>query len=437
MINNKASIIKKIEKKLAVVGIIGLGYVGMPLSLSFVNAGFKVIGFDIDSIKVDQIKNKKSHIWSISSKDLTEAMQKGFEPTVDISKISLVDIIIFCVPTPLTEYDQPELKYIIDSVKSIVPYLKQGQLISIESTTYPGTTEEEVIPRLEKSGLVVGKDIYVCYSPEREDPGNESYSTRTIPKIVGAYSDNCLDVAVSIYSQAVNKVVTVSSIKVAEMTKLHENIYRLINIGLVNEMKMICDKMKINIHEVVKAAQTKPFGFTAYYPGPGVGGHCIPIDPHYLTWKAKQFSIATKFITLAQTINEDMPKWILDKLLEELNLRGLILNNLNILFIGIAYKKNVDDIRESPSIKLMKLLNHNKALIDYHDPYIKNFKFNFLKKKEKESIDLKAKNIANYDLVVIATDHDNIDYKLIYQNAKLILDSRGRYYGNDKKIINA
>ena len=437
MIKNKASIIKKIDKKLAVVGIIGLGYVGMPLSLSFVNTGFKVIGFDIDSKKVDQIKNKKSHIWSISSKDLTEAMQKGFEPTVDISKISLVDIIIFCVPTPLTEYDQPELKYIIDSVKSIVPYLKQGQLISIESTTYPGTTEEEVIPRLEKSGLVVGKDIYVCYSPEREDPGNESYSTRTIPKIVGAYSDNCLDVAVSIYSQAVNKVVTVSSIKVAEMTKLHENIYRLINIGLVNEMKMICDKMKINIHEVVKAAQTKPFGFTAYYPGPGVGGHCIPIDPHYLTWKAKQFSIDTKFITLAQTINDDMPKWILDKLLEELNLRGLILNNLNILFIGIAYKKNVDDIRESPSIKLMELFNHNKALIDYHDPYIKNFKFNFLKYKEKESVDLKAKNIASYDLVVIATDHDNIDYELIYQNAKLIIDTRGRYYSNDNKIINA
>ena len=409
----------------------------MPLSLSFVNTGFKVIGFDIDSKKVDQIKNKISHIWSISSKDLTNAMLKGFEPTLDISKISLVDIIIFCVPTPLTKYGQPELKYIIDSVKSILPYLKQGQLISIESTTYPGTTEEEVIPRLEKSGLVVGKDIFVCYSPEREDPGNKSYSTRTIPKIVGAYSKNCLDIAVSIYSQAVNKVVPVSSIKVAEMTKLHENIYRLINIGLVNEMKMICDKMKINIHEVVKAAQTKPFGFTAYYPGPGVGGHCIPIDPHYLTWKAKQFSIDTKFITLAQTINEDMPKWILDKLLEELNLRGLILNNLNILFIGIAYKKNVDDIRESPSIKLMKLLNHNKALIDYHDPYIKNFKFNFLKKKEKESIDLKAKNIANYDLVVIATDHDNINYELIYQNAKLIVDTRGRYYSNDNKIINA
>ena len=437
MIKNKASIIKKIDKKLAVVGIIGLGYVGMPLSLSFVNTGFKVIGFDIDSKKVDQIKNKISHIWSISSKDLTNAMLKGFEPTVDISKISSVDIIIFCVPTPLTEYGQPELKYITNSVKSIVPYLKQGQLISIESTTYPGTTEEEVIPRLEKSGLVVGKDIFVCYSPEREDPGNESYSTRTIPKIVGAYSNDCLDIAVSIYSQAVNKVVPVSSIKVAEMTKLHENIYRLINIGLVNEMKMICDKMKINIHEVVKAAQTKPFGFTAYYPGPGVGGHCIPIDPHYLTWKAKQFSIDTKFITLAQTINEDMPKWILDKLLEELNLRGLILNNLNILFIGIAYKKNVDDIRESPSIKLMELFNHNKALIDYHDPYIKNFKFNFLKYKEKESVDLKAKNIASYDLVVIATDHDNIDYELIYQNAKLIIDTRGRYYSNDNKIINA
>ena len=307
----------------------------------------------------------------------------------------------------------------------------------MESTTYPGTTEEEVIPRLQQKGFIVGKDIYVCYSPEREDPGNESYSTRTIPKIVGAYSKDCLEVALSTYSIAIKEVIPVSSIQVAEMTKLHENIYRLINIGLVNEMKMICDKLKINIHEVIKAASTKPFGFTPYYPGPGVGGHCIPIDPNYLTWKAKQFSIETKFITLAQTINKEMPYWILDKLLEELNLRGKILNNLKVLFIGISYKKNVDDVRESPAVKLINLFNENKAEISYHDPFLEYFKFDFSEQKPQKSIKLKPKNISSYDLVVIATDHDNIDYQLIYDNAKLILDTRGKYSNSDKKIISA
>jgi UDP-N-acetyl-D-glucosamine dehydrogenase len=433
----KDKIIEKNNKKSSVIGIIGLGYVGMPLSLSFIKAGFKVIGFDVDKKKIEQIKKKKSYIWSISSEDISNALSQDFDVTVDFSKISLADIIIICVPTPLTKYGQPDLSYLIESINSIIPYIKKGQLISVESTTYPGTTEEEVVPRLLQKGFVVGKDIYVCYSPEREDPGNESYSTRTIPKVVGAYSKDCLEVAISTYSAAIKKVVPVSSMRVAEMTKLHENIYRLINIGLVNEMKMICDKMKIDIHEVIKAASTKPFGFTSYYPGPGVGGHCIPIDPNYLTWKAKQFSIETKFITLAQTINEDMPNWILDKLLEELNLRGKILNNLKVLFIGIAYKKNVDDVRESPAVKLINLFKENKAEVSYHDPFLEYFKFNFSEKNPQKSIELKPKNISSYDLVVIATDHDNIDYQLIYDNAKLILDTRGKYSNGDKKIINA
>lgn len=433
----KDKIIENNNKKSSVIGIIGLGYVGIPLSLSFVKAGFKVIGFDTDKKKIEQIKKKKSYIWSISSKDISNALSKGFDTTVDFSKISLVDVIIICVPTPLTKYGQPELKHLINSINSIMPYIKKGQLISIESTTYPGTTEEEVISRLEKKGFVVGKDIYVCYSPEREDPGNESYSTRTIPKVVGAKTKDCLEVALSTYSSVIKKVVPVSSIKVAEMTKLHENIYRLINIGLVNEMKMICDKLQIDIHEVIKAASTKPFGFTPYYPGPGVGGHCIPIDPNYLTWKAKQFSLETRFITLAQTINKEMPYWILDKLLEELNLRGKILNNLKVLFIGISYKKNVDDVRESPAVKLINLFNENKAEISYHDPFFEYFKFDFLEKKPQKSIKLKPKNISSYDLVVIVTDHDNIDYQLIYDNAKLILDTRGKYSNSDKKIISA
>ncbi len=434
---NKKNIINRINNKSAVIGIMGLGYVGMPLALNFINSGFKVIGFDIDSKKIEKIKKKKSYIWSISSKNIDNAISQGFEVTADFSKIKNTDIIIVCVPTPLTKYSQPELKYLIKSIESIKTYLKKGQLLSIESTTYPGTTEEEVIPILLRQGFVIGKDIFVCYSPEREDPGNESYSTRTIPKIVGGYSKECLEVALCIYSKAIKKVIPVSSLRVAEMTKLHENIYRLINIGLVNEMKIICDKMKIDIHEVIQAAKTKPFGFTPYYPGPGVGGHCIPIDPNYLTWKAKQFSIETRFINLAQAINKEMSYWILDKLLEELNYRGKILNNLKVLFIGIAYKKNVDDVRESPSIKLINLFSENKAIINFHDPYIKYFKFDFLNKKFHKSINLGPKKISNYDLVVIATDHDSIDYNLIYDHAKLILDTRGRYSGSDKKIINA
>jgi UDP-N-acetyl-D-glucosamine dehydrogenase len=433
--NYKSIILKKNNNKSSIIGVIGLGYVGMPLCLSFINSGLKVIGLDIDNSKIEQIKKKTSYIWSISSKDIKNALSKGFEVTTDYSKISLIDIIIICVPTPLTKYGQPELKYLIQSINSIIPYVKKGQLISIESTTYPGTTEEELVPRLQQKGFTVGKDIYVCYSPEREDPGNESYSTRTIPKVVGGYSKDCLDVAVSTYLLTIKKVVPVSSMRVAEMTKLHENIYRLINIGLVNEMKMICDKMNIDIHEVIKAAKTKPFGFTPYYPGPGIGGHCIPIDPNYLTWKAKQFSIETRFITLAQTINKEMPYWILDKLLEELNKRGKILNNLKVLFIGIAYKKNIDDVRESPAIKLIKLFYENKAKINYHDPYIKNFEFENTDNKSQKSIELKPKNISNYDLIVITTDHDNINYNLIYNNAKLILDTRGRYLMSDKKII--
>jgi UDP-N-acetyl-D-glucosamine dehydrogenase len=435
----KSKIIKKNNNKSSIIGIIGLGYVGMPLSLSFVKAGFKVIGFDVDKKKIEQIKKKKSYIWSISSKDIDIAISKDFEVTTDFSRMSSVDTIIICVPTPLTKYGQPELRYLVQSINSIIPYVKKGQLISIESTTYPGTTEEELIPRLQKKGFIVGKDIYVCYSPEREDPGNESYSTRTIPKIVGAYSKDCLEIAVSIYSKAIKTVVPVSSLRIAEMTKLHENIYRLINIGLVNEMKMICDKMNIDIHEVIKAAKSKPFGFTPYYPGPGVGGHCIPIDPNYLTWKAKQFSIETKFINLAQTINKSMPNWILDKLLMELSFRGKILNKLKILFIGISYKKNVDDVRESPSVDLIKLFYENKALFDYHDPYVHKFNFNFLKKKikTKKSIKLNPRNILNYDLVVISTDHDNIDYELISKNAHLILDTRGKYSSLDERIIKA
>jgi UDP-N-acetyl-D-glucosamine dehydrogenase len=428
---------KYFRKKKCIVGVIGLGYVGMPLALSFINSGFKkVVGFDIDKNKIKDINNCKSFIWSISSKDIKNALSEGFVATNDFSKISELDAIIICVPTPLNKYGQPELKFLINSINTVIPYTKKGQLISIESTTYPGTTEEELIPKL-KSKFNLGKNFFVCYSPEREDPGNESYSTRTIPKVIGGYTKNCLQIGIDLYSQAIKNVVSVSSLKVAEMTKLHENIYRLINIGLVNEMKMICDKMNIDIHEVIEAAKTKPFGFTPFYPGPGVGGHCIPIDPNYLTWKAKQFSVETRFITLAQRINEEMSNWILDKLLEELNLRGKILSNLRVLFLGISYKKNVDDTRESPSIKLINLFKEHKAIISYHDPYVSSYKFNFSEKKFHKSIKLNSKNISSYDLVVISTDHDNINYDTVFKSSKLILDVRGKYLTKNKKVMKA
>lgn len=430
------SLITKNNNKSSIIGVIGMGYVGMSISLTFVNAGFKVIGFDTDKKKIQKIKNKKSYISSISSDDINSMMSKGLEVTVNFSKISLVDVIIICVPTPLTRLGNPDLKYLTSSINSIIPHIKEGQLISLESTTYPGTTEEEIVPRLKKNNFKIGKNIFLCYSPEREDPGNKNYSTKIIPKVIGGYSKNCLEAAVSIYSKSIKKIVPVSSIQVAEMTKLHENIHRLVNIGLVNEMKMICDKFNIDIREVIEAAKTKPFGFTPYYPGPGAGGHCVPVDPMYLTWKAKQYSSKTRFISLAQKVNEEMPKWILDKLLKELSFKEKKLNKLKVLFIGVTYKKNINDLRESPSIKLMKLFQKKKALIKYHDPYVQNLKLDIFAKKIK-SIKLHAKNIINQDLVVITTDHDDIDYSLIYENSKLILDTRGKYSGIDKKIINA
>ena len=432
---NSKKLLELAESKEITIGIIGLGYVGMPLALSFVKAGFQVIGFDIDKTKIEQINRFESYIWSISSSDLSEALKKGLTVTNDMSKSSTADVLIICVPTPLNKNDQPDLKYVLDSTDAILPFLRNGQLISLESTTYPGTTEEEILPRIEKAGYIVGEDIFLCYSPEREDPGNESYSTRTIPKIVGGYSKACLELGVKIYSKAVIKVVPVSSTRVAEMSKLHENIYRSINIGLVNEMKMVCDKMKIDIHEVIRAANTKPFGFNAYYPGPGVGGHCIPIDPLYLSWKARELSIETKFIDLASKINRSMPAWILKKVSDELNIRNTVFDNLQILFVGISYKKNVDDIRESPSIELMKLFKKNNSNIHYSDPYIPELKIET--EVTLKSVKLNHENIRLFDIVVITTDHDNIDYKLILKSSKLIVDTRGVYKMNDPKIIKA
>ena len=430
--NYKSIILKKNNCKSSIIGVIGLGYVGMPLSLSFSKSGIKVIGFDIDKKKIEQINKKESYIWSISSKDIGKAISKGFEATNDFSKISLVDAVIICVPTPLNKFDQPELKYLIQSINSVVSNVKKGQLISIESTTYPGTTEEELIPRLIKKSFIVGKDIFVCYSPEREDPGNESFATRTIPKIIGGYTKNCLEVGISIYSLGIKKVVPVSSLRIAEMTKLHENIYRLINIGLVNEMKMICDKLSINIHEVITAAKTKPFGFTPYYPGPGIGGHCIPIDPLFLNYAAKKYGYDSKFVKLSADVNIKTVKFIEKKVISFLIKNNIKLSSANILFLGLAYKKNIDDYRESASLKLFDLLTRKKIKkIKFYDPHFKKDNIpkniNLLKK-------LTAKNLLEFDLVILLTDHDRFDYKFIDKNSKKIIDCRGRFSISDKII---
>ena len=352
----KVALKAKLQDKSAIIGIVGLGYVGLPLMLRYSEIGYKVIGFDIDKSKVDALKNGKSYIEHISSDSIQNALEAGFEATSDFSRAGAADALILCVPTPLNKYREPDLSFVIDTTDALTPYLRAGQVISLESTTYPGTTEEELLPRIESTGLKVGVEIFLVYSPEREDPGNPDYVTRTIPKVVGGHTANCLDVGKTLYESAIDRIVPVSSTKAAEMTKLLENIHRAVNIGLVNEMKIVADRMGIDIHEVITAAATKPFGFTAYYPGPGLGGHCIPIDPFYLTWKAREYDVNTRFIELAGEVNTGMPRWVISKVMDALNERGKALKGAKILVLGIAYKRNVDDMRESPSVELMELL---------------------------------------------------------------------------------
>jgi UDP-N-acetyl-D-glucosamine dehydrogenase len=420
-----------------VVGVIGLGYVGLPLCLRFAESGFRVLGFDIDAWKVGELSSGRSYIEHIPPERIVAGLQKGFAATHDFARTGEPDALIICVPTPLNEHREPDLSFIIDTVDSIVGYLRPGQLLSLESTTYPGTTDEEIVPRVEARGLKVGSDIFVVFSPEREDPGNPLFGTRNIPKIVGGYSKDCLEVGSFLYGAAVDRVVPVSSTRAAEMTKLLENIHRAVNIGLVNEMKIVSDRMGIDIHEVIKAAATKPFGFTAYYPGPGLGGHCIPIDPFYLTWKAREFGIHTRFIELAGEVNSSMPAWVVGKCIDALNNHRRSLNGSRVLLLGIAYKKNVDDMRESPSAELLELLTEKGAIVAYSDPHIPVFakmrKYSF----DLKSISLTPEVVATYDLVLLATDHDRFDYNLIQKSAKLIVDTRGRYSPDLPNVVKA
>ena len=428
--------IKRYQDKEAIIGIVGLGYVGLPLLLRYTQVGFKVIGFDIDSFKVDSLNTGKSYIEHIAA-DKIQAAQSLFEATTDFSRIGECDAIILCVPTPLNQHREPDISYVIDTTDAVKPYLRAGQLLSLESTTYPGTTEEELLPRVEESGLKVGENFFLVYSPEREDPGNPNFETRTIPKVVGGHTDKCLQVGIALYGAAIDQVVPVSSTKAAEMTKLLENIHRAVNIGLANEMKIVADKMGVDIYEVIDAAKTKPFGFVAYYPGPGIGGHCIPIDPFYLTWKAREFGVNTRFIELAGEINSGMPDYVVNKTALALNDREKSLKGSRVLILGIAYKKNVDDMRESPSVFVMEKLRDLGAKVAYSDPHVPSFpkmrEHNF----ELDSVELTADNIASYDCVILTTEHDKFDYALLEQHAQLIVDTRGKFTTQSGKVIKA
>jgi len=430
-------LISKFEDRAAVIGIVGLGYVGLPLMLRYVDVGFKVLGFDIDVEKVTKLNRGQSYIEHISSQSIEKACAKKFEATTDFTRVVEADALIICVPTPLNAYREPDLSFVLDTTDALVPFMRPGQIMSLESTTYPGTTDEELKPRLESRGLVVGENVFLVFSPEREDPGNPNFETRTIPKICGGTTAACLQAGIALYSIAIDTVVPVSSTKAAELTKLLENIHRAVNIGLVNEMKIIADKMDIDIHEVIRAAATKPFGFTAYYPGPGLGGHCIPIDPFYLTWKARQYGLHTRFIELAGEINSDMPHWVIGKLTDALNDRSRSIKGSKVLVLGIAYKKNVDDMRESPSVELMEILRDKGAAISYSDPHIPVFPKMREHHFDLSSVALTADSIASYDVVLLATNHTGFDYELIQKNARLIIDTRGVYLNPMPNVVKA
>ena len=420
------ALLGKLADRSAVIGIVGLGYVGLPLALRFAQVGYRVLGLDIDGAKVDALREGRSYIEHIAAASVKAARDAGFEPSTDFARAKEADALIICVPTPLNKYREPDLSFVLQTTDSLVPHLRPGQVVSLESTTWPGTTDEELKPRVESRGLKVGADVFLCFSPEREDPGNASYKTQTIPKVCGGMTPACLEAGLALYGQVIDRVVPVSSTRAAEMTKLLENIHRAVNIGLANEMKIICDRMGIDVHEVIRAAATKPFGFVPYWPGPGLGGHCIPIDPFYLTWKAREYGLHTRFIELAGEINSGMPLWVIGRVVDALNERGRALKGARVLVLGIAYKKNVDDMRESPALTLIELMEQAGAKVAYHDPFIKAVKPSreHANLTGRKSVTLTPKSLSSADAVLIVTDHDDVDYALIGRHAGLVLDTR-------------
>ena len=436
-----SAFLEKVENRTAKVGIIGLGYVGLPLALLYSNQKFAVTGFDIDQKKVETLAAGGTYIVRIPGEEIQEAKKSGFSATADYRRISEMDAIIICVPTPLDEYHEPDMTYIVDTVRAIAPHVRSGQLIILESTTYPGTTEEVVIPLLEKGnprGLRTARTeneegFFVAFSPEREDPGNDTVARHDIPKVIGGVGEVATRLAAALYGSIFHRTVPVSTPATAEMTKLLENIYRCVNIALVNELKLLCNRMGIDIWEVIEAAKTKPFGFHPFYPGPGLGGHCIPVDPFYLSWKAKEFDFHTRFIELAGEINTAMPYHVVSSVGEALNTRKKALNGAKVLVLGVAYKKDIDDLRESPSLTIIELLQKSGAEVSYNNPY-----FKFVGKGRK--YDLQMTNtpldkLAGYDCVLIVTDHSDYDYKRIVRESQLVVDTRNATKGIDAPNI--
>lgn len=432
---NFQQLIKKLSGKEATIGIVGLGYVGLPLVTRYSAVGYRVLGFDIDKSKTDFLNSGQSPIEHIKSSDITSAIRAGFEATTDFSRVSEVDALILCVPTPLNKNREPDLSFVLETVESLMPFIKPGQVLSLESTTYPGTTAEELAPRIKSCGVEIGTNFFLVYSPEREDPGNLDFTTNTIPKICGGFSPACLEVGLALYSQVIDTVVPVSSTQAAELTKLLENIHRAVNIGLVNEMKIVADRMGIDIYEVIDAAATKPFGFVPYYPGPGLGGHCIPIDPFYLTWKAREYGINTRFIELAGEVNGAMPDYVVHKIQYGLNRDRKSINASRILILGIAYKPNVDDMRESPSVQIMEKLRDMGAQVSYSDPHIAHFPVMREHHFDLSSVELTPDTLASFDCVVIATHHKQFDFEFVLKNSQLIVDARGVYREDHEKVV--
>jgi UDP-N-acetyl-D-glucosamine dehydrogenase len=433
--NQATKTTQRIESRQARIGIVGMGYVGLPLALLFSEERFAITGFDIDPGKVDKLNRGESYIVRIPASEIQAARQHGFHATTDYSMIAQMDVVIICVPTPLTEFHEPDLSFVTGTVSSIAPHLRQGQLIILESTTYPGTTEEVVVPLLEQgnpSSMRVARDaessgFYVAFSPEREDPGNDTVARRDIPKVVGGCGPVALELASAVYSTIFNRTVPVSSPAAAEMTKLLENIYRCVNIALVNELKQLCMRMDIDLFEVISAAKTKPFGFQAFYPGPGLGGHCIPIDPFYLSWKAKQFDFNTRFIELAGEVNLAMPYFVVENIVEAMSQRGKALHGSRVLVLGMAYKRDIDDLRESPSLTIIELLQKRGAHVEYNDPF-----FPFVGRGRKYVLNMTCTpldKIPEFDCVVIVTDHSQYDYADIVSKAELVVDTRNATKG--------
>jgi len=432
---------QRLDSRNARIGVVGMGYVGLPLALLFAEQRFAITGFDIDQKKVDTLNRGESYIVRIGATEIQAARTHGFMATADYSRIAQMDMVIICVPTPLNEYHEPDLSYVTGTVRSIAPHLRPGQLIVLESTTYPGTTEEVVVPLLEQgnpSGLRVARDahsdgFYVAFSPEREDPVNDLVPRRDIPKVVGGCGPVARDLACAVYATIFNRTIPVSSPAAAEMTKLLENIYRCVNIALVNELKQLCMRMDIDIFEVIDAAKTKPFGFQAFYPGPGLGGHCIPIDPFYLAWKAKEFDFNTRFIELAGQVNIGMPYFVVENIIEGMSRQGKALHGARVLILGLSYKRDIDDLRESPSLTIIELLQKRGAHVEYNDPFFPTVGQG--RKYALNMVSTPLEKIPDFDCVVIVTDHSRYDYRAIVEKAKLVVDTRNATKGIESAKI--